>query len=244
MAKTILDARIYLAEIDLSGVSNAAALNLKTDVVDVTAFSDAYKDKMAGMTDVTVDVSGFFSASEDALGNPDKKLFDQLARSNAVLTLATGAGATGETAYTFRPLLSQYTPLDGKVGEAGTFKLHAEGTGGLVKGKILIPYGAKTLTGNGTGYQLGAVTATQLIYVGVHIFAVSGTLPTLDLKLQSDDNSGFTSATDRITFTQKTAIGQDWQSLAGAITDTYWRINYTIGGTLPSFTLAIVAGIT
>jgi len=31
VAKAILNARVYLAEVDLSGVANAAALNLKTD---------------------------------------------------------------------------------------------------------------------------------------------------------------------------------------------------------------------
>lgn len=242
MAKAILNARVYLAEVDLSGVANAAAINLKTDIVECTAFSDTYKDRLAGLTDVIAEVSGFFSA-DAPLGNPDSKMFNQLALSDAVLTMATGGGAIGEVAYFFRPVLTEYSPFGGKVSDVAAFKLHGEGADPLVKGQILIPKGALGATGSGTPIQVGAVSATQKVYCGVHIFTVSGTLPTLDLKLQSDALATFLSPTDVITFAQKTAVGQDWQTADGPITDDWWRIDYTIGGTLPSFTLAIVAGI-
>ena len=62
-------------------------------------------------------------------------------------------------------------------------------------------------------------------------------------QLQSDDNSSFTSPTDRITFTGITAIGADFQSVAGAITDTHWRLNYTVSGTNPSFNIHATVGI-
>lgn len=242
MAKAILNARVYLAEVDLSGVANAAAINLKTDVVECTAFSDAYKDRLAGFTDVIAEVSGFFSA-EGTTGNPDTKMFNQLALSNALLTIAAGGGVSGDIAYFFRPTLTEYQPFAGKISDMAAFKLHGEGAAPLVKGQILLPNAAKTLTGAGTPYQLGAVSAAKKIYCGVHIFAVSGTLPTLDLVLQSDALVGFGSPADVITFTQKNAIGQDYQTANGPLTDDWWRISYTIGGTLPSFTLAVVAGI-
>lgn len=241
MAKAILDARIYLAEVDLSCYSNAAAINLKTDIVDCTAFCDEYKDKLAGMTDCIVDIAGYFSAAATT-GNPDHKMFDQLALSNAVLTICPEEGLTGTTAYFFRPTLSQYTPMEGKVGEMNTFKLHGEGAAPLVKGTVMMPLAAKTLTGTSTPYQLGALTADQTIYCAVHITAIAGT-PTLDLVLQSDAANSFLSPTDQITFTQKTGIGFDWQYKAGAIADDWWRISYTIGGGTPSLTFVIVAGI-
>ena len=92
--------------------------------------------------------------------------------------------------------------------------------------------------------QLGAVGATEKCYVGIHCYGVSGTsTPTVTFKLQSDDNSSFTSPTDRITFSNITAIGADYQSAAGAITDTYYRLNYTISGTSPSFSIHATIGI-
>ena len=101
-----------------------------------------------------------------------------------------------------------------------------------------------TATGNGTSQQLGAVTSAQKVYAAIHIWSISGTsTPTITVKIQSDDNSSFTSATDRITFTAATAIGSQYKATAGAITDTYWRANYTITGTNPIFAIAISCGI-
>ena len=74
--------------------------------------------------------------------------------------------------------------------------------------------------------------------------SVSGTNPTLDVKLQSDVD-GFGSPADQITFSQAIAIGSQWGTPAsGAVTDTYYRLNYTIGGTdTPTFSFIVVMAI-
>ena len=113
----------------------------------------------------------------------------------------------------------------------------------VVQGNIQIDSDL-TASGNSPGVQLGAVGATEKCYAAIHCYGVSGTsTPTITFKLQSDDNSGFTSPTDRITFSDITAIGADFQSVAGAITDQYWRLNYTISGTNPSFSIHATIGI-
>jgi len=62
--------------------------------------------------------------------------------------------------------------------------------------------------------------------------------------VQSDDAQAFLSPTDRITFAQATAIGAQWATpVSGAITDDWWRLSYTIGGTNPSFMVIVVVGI-
>jgi hypothetical protein len=75
--------------------------------------------------------------------------------------------------------------------------------------------------------------------------AFGGTSPTLDVIVQSDDASGFPSATNRITFTQATGFTAEYATpVAGAITDDWWRVNFTIGGTAsPNFTFICVIGI-
>lgn len=186
MAKAILDATIWLGKYDLSCYTNAAAINLKTDIVDCTTFCDTYKDKLAGMTDVIVDIAGYFSA-EAVTGDPDHYMFDQLALSDAVLTICPEGGTFGTVSYFFRPTLTQYNPIEGKVGEMATFKLHGEGAKPLVKGRVLQAKAAKTLTGVGTKYLLGAYTATQSLYGGLHVFAASGAAPTLDVTIVTAD---------------------------------------------------------
>jgi hypothetical protein len=59
----------------------------------------------------------------------------------------------------------------------------------------------------------------------------------LAVKVQSDDNGGFSSATDRITFSTVSASGWQLGSVAGnLVTETFWRVTGTIGtGTFPWF---------
>jgi len=52
-----------------------------------------------------------------------------------------------------------------------------------------------------------------------------------------------TSATSRMVFAQATGITSEWLPLAGAITDDYWRLAVTVGGTTPSFNYVVVLGI-
>ncbi len=78
----------------------------------------------------------------------------------------------------------------------------------------------------------------------MHVVAASGTTPTLDMIVESDDNSGITSGVTRITFTQEVAVGAQYATaVAGPITDDWWRVGWTIGGTGPSFTVIVTVGI-
>ena len=98
-------------------------------------------------------------------------------------------------------------------------------------------------SGTGTAVAFTAPTATQSLYASFHVLSVTGT-GTLTLKVQTDDNGSFTSATDRITFTAATTGNTaQWSSVAGAITDDWWRITYTISGTGPAFAFAVTAGV-
>jgi hypothetical protein len=76
------------------------------------------------------------------------------------------------------------------------------------------------------------------------VIAAGGTLPTLDVTVQSDDAEGFASPTTRLTFTQKSAIGAEFITpVAGPITDTWWRVSWAIGGTTPTFGIVACVGI-
>ena len=88
------------------------------------------------------------------------------------------------------------------------------------------------------------MVAGKSMYAALHVISVSGTSPTLDVIVQSDDNSGFTTPTNRITFSQTGAVGAEWGSVAGAVTDDYWRVSYTIGGSdTPTFAFAVTCGL-
>ena len=156
---------------------------------------------------------------------------------------AVPAGATvGNIAYFTRGTLNGRTVLDGAVGDLATHSVTFAGNQPMVRG-VLDTVSTITTSSNSTGTLLGAVSASQRVWAACHFLTAGGTTPSITVKIQSDDNSGFTSATDRVTFTAQTTKGAQFGSTVGAITDTYWRALWTVSGTTPSFQARIVIGV-
>lgn len=69
---------------------------------------------------------------------------------------------------------------------------------------------------------------------------VSGTSPTLDVAIRDSDNSGGTGSANVRTFTQITSGTQTQKIVIPAGEVRGWvQVNATIGGTTPSFTMAV-----
>lgn len=240
MATQILtDCTIWLNQYDVtSNVTELGGTIEKAEVESTTFASAGKRERKAGIEDSRLDLMTFW----------DPALIESVAvplvgTSNNVLC-ATVGGAQDDVAYFNRgELLMVKSGLP--VGEMAKFDtgVATSSAEGVVRGNLITPKATRTATGNGTGYQAGAVSSTQKVYALAQVFTVTGTTPSMTLKIQSDDNSGFTSPTDRITFTAFTAAGFEMQSLAGSISDTYWRAVWTISGTSPNFTFGVCLGI-
>lgn len=110
---------------------------------------------------------------------------------------------------------------------------------------------ARTSTTNGSAVDLASEVSGQFNFLtgagpgGPEMMAiltcgtVSGTTPTLDVKVQysADGSTGWTDITGA-TFTQLTAAGR--QAIRFVSPERYIRIVATIAGTSPSFTFAVV----
>ncbi len=219
---------------------------VSVEALDATAMCDTWTKVIAGNKTAswTASVMQDFAADEvDALLGLDNAAFGGTA--GQPISVAPAGITGGEVAYAFNASTFSYTPMQASAGEIAMATLSGSGTGSpVVRGTLMDdPTAAVTTTGTGTARQLGAVTTGQRMYAALHVLSASGGTPTLDVVIQSDDNSGMSSATSRITFTQATDITSQWSSVAGAITDDYWRVSYTIGGSTPSFTFAVVLGI-
>lgn len=237
------DLSILVDDIEMAGNAKSVALSTEVTLLDTTALnSDGWTSSIGGLKSGSVDISGFMQDVAD--GSVDATLWPLLGAAGTVKSITIGT-ADGSPGYLLKSIPLTYTPIAGAVGELATGSISgSSSTGPVVRGTLLHPSStARTSSASGTGRQLGAVTATQSIYASLHVIAASGGSPTLDVKVQSDDNAGFTTPTDRITFTQATGRTSQLSSLAGAVTDDYWRITYTIGGSTPSFEFAVVAGI-
>ena len=240
MAKFVFnDGKVFSGGYDLSSHVTSVNLEITAEELDATTInSGGFMEKLGGLKDSSLQIDGFYEAGTD---KPDALLGASVG--NELIVSTVPDAGVGNIAYFMKSRLFEYSIL-GEVGGIAPFSITKnQSAEEVVRGTIQLD-SALTASGNSTGTQLGAVGATEKCYAAIHCYAVSGTsTPTITFKLQSDDNSSFTSPTDRITFTGITAIGADFQSLAGAVTDQYWRLNYTISGTNPSFSIHAAIGI-
>lgn len=220
----------------LRGIMNSVALADIAELQEATVYADTARRRIAGLRSASIDMEGYFDATLD------KELFDRIGVANVPITVAPDGNAEGARAFFFRAIAGEYSH-GGGVGEVNPFSLNAQGSDGsrLVRGTIM-HNATRTTTANGTAQQIGAIAAGQRMYAALHVLAASAS-DTLDVVIASDDNSGFTSGANRITFSQATAIGSQWLTLAGPITDNWWRVQWTIGGVGPSFEFIVVLGI-
>jgi hypothetical protein len=145
-------------------------------------------------------------------------------------------------AYLTKALACEYNQ-GGKHGDLNPFTAGLPVSWPIVRGAVLHPQGtARTATGTGTSVQLGAVDSNHALYVCLH--QTGFTDGSMTVKVQSDNATGFPSATDQGTFTAVTGLGGQTMKISGPITDDWWRVAWTIsGGSTHSFLFAVTAGI-
>lgn len=240
MATLILrDAKIWWDGHDFSGDHNQIALDYSADMLEETAFGDATHVRKGGLKNITFTGNGWWDAGADLI---DPTAFTKVGANGNALAISPDGGAEGDLAYFFKPVAGAYNP-GATIGELLAFELTAEAQHNLVRGTVL-QNGTETTTANGTSRQLGSIGATQQLYAALHVFSASGTSPTLDVTVRSDDNAGMTTPTTRVTFSQATDRSAQWAvPVSGAITDDWWDIDWTIGGTSPQFSFVVVVGI-
>lgn len=228
--------KLWLDKYNLTGDLYKIDLQESVELLDNTVFGDDTRSRIGGLKSVKLDNEGLWQGDDDAV---DDALFGKIGVRNVPVSVSPD----GVVSYLFRATQGLYQP-GAEVGQILRFSVSAEGSGGvgLVHGQLL-HNAVKTATGVGSGAQLGAVGASQSLYAALHVIAASGTTPTLDVVIQSDDASGFASPTTQLTFAQATGLTSEWLSKAGAIADDWYRVSFTIGGTTPSFEFIVSVGI-
>lgn len=238
MAVQVLqDCKLLVAGYDLSGKMNALALDYSAELQDKTTFGDTTRSRLGGLKSVTAQHNGYWDGT-----GLDDILFNRIGLAGEVMTIAPAALTAGNRAFTFKSTLGEYAP-GGAVGEMFAFSVAGESADSLVRGTVLFN-NTVTATGSGAGQNLGAVSSTQKLYAALHVLAASGTTPSLTVRVQSDSDNTFATPINQITFTAATAIGAQWATpVNGAITDAFWRVDYTVSGTTPSFQFVVIIGI-
>jgi len=230
----LTDAKLWVAQFDLSGDLNAIALASGAEAKDATTFGVGTRVRRGGIKTVDLQCEGFYQAGTDLV---DDVVFSRIGTPDLPIACSPTGGAEGQPAYLFLAELARYQ-LGGQVGEMFPFTVEAETQGQpLVKGLVGLN-GVKTIDGAAVARELGLVGAGQKLYAGLHVLAGSG--GTFTGRILSGTSGGV--GTLRVTFAAKTGPGFEWATLAGPIaTDDWWAFDWTV--TAGSFTVVGVFGI-
>lgn len=235
---SLTDARIWIDGYDLASTTNQVGIDATRAEIDVTNFDSAgWTERIGGRKSSTLTVNGFL---DYATGKSAEAFDATFGNTDKVVSVAVD-DAAGSTAFFGKAFHGELTRLGGSPGTDAAMAnatFMTSSAAGLVEGLILVGKTTSSGGGSSTGIQVGAVGSGEKVYGALHVFSATGTLT---ITVVSDDNSNFTSATSRLSFTATSSVGAEWKEAAGPITDDYWRANIS----LPSGTAtwALVLGI-
>jgi len=243
--QTVTAAQIIVDTFDISGfVGNITDTPGSFTVQEVPNFgARGFMQRRVALRSGMFGIEGY--ADHDATGVsallPSSVLGSSLVTSVCIPTTGYDV-AVGDHAMFASGLVTAYSSAGAAVGEAAPIKLGMDTSGAFIAGGYCgAPLASRTTSGfTGAGVNVVGPSATQRMYAVLQVTAAAGT--DLAVKVQSDDNSGFTSATDRITFSTVSAIGTQVTSVAGSLaTETYWRVVATVASS--TFSFAVYIGV-
>ncbi|MEU0102394.1 hypothetical protein [Streptomyces sp. NPDC006267] len=238
----LLDARLFAPGADLSGASNKIELTSEIEDKDVTNYrSQGWKEVLGGLGSAEISAEGQWEAG-------DPSMVDDVSWSTlggiGPYTVCPTDSVVGALAYLTSGMRVDYKVGDA-VGEVAPWTGTVKSSWPLVRGQIAHPPGtARTTTGTGTVLNLGAIPAGKRLYAALHVLSAAGTTPSLTVSVESDDAAGMADPTTLLTFPAADEPGgQILRTDGTAITDTHYRLAWTISGTTPSFMFAVSLGI-
>lgn len=207
---------------NMSGLTNQASLSHGADIKDTSTLVDDSRLKVGGLLESSVALNGFWDSAEG------KELFESIgsANGNELFSYIPAGGTIGNRSFSVRMDSSNYT-TGTEIGEVFPFTFEGMGDGPLIRGLLMENQVALAASADGTSRQFAALAAADSMYCGIHVTSFSGT--SLIVTIESDDDGSYgAGTTTRMTSKTFSAIGSDFLSVAGAITDTHWRAVMTI----------------
>jgi hypothetical protein len=221
-----------------SSKTNSMNVNVANDKLESTCFQDTAKTYVTGDTTASIDIAGYFS--DAAAGDLEQEFYEMVENSESLYAAALGQTSTAACpAYV------------GTASELDEFSVKSQ-TGNLitVSGKfsanqlfvrgLRVHQGTISATGTTTYIDLGAAGSAGG-YAWLWVTSKTGTITSATVVLQSDDNTGFSSAATEGTFTFS-ALGAYQIALSGAV-DRYVRLNVTSKGGATNFYIMCVAAV-
>ena len=132
MARIVLtNAFISVGGVDLSDLVASVTLNTSRDIVETTAFSVTAKTRVAGLADNSVTLEFH---QDFATGEVEQTIYPLLGSASAVIVKPNGATTSAfNPSYSFSAIISEWTPINGSVGELATASVTWPVTGAITK---------------------------------------------------------------------------------------------------------------
>jgi hypothetical protein len=245
--KYLKDCGIFVAGYEFTGESNRVAPSLSKVQLPRNAFGDESVRFGHGLPKASVAISGYLSAANRA------QLTANWGDLDIPVTIIypdnDGAVGIGNVALFFEAGSSDLED-GGDFGGDTLFSMALQSSGAkgykpLIGNALNIGRTPVTADGGCTAVNMGAVSAAKFIYGILHVTSVSAG-DSIVVKIQSAaaGDPTFTSPTDVITFTSKSAVGaQIAVRVAGPSTDTLWRAYHDVTGTDVSIKYACAMAI-
>lgn len=232
----------YVDSYGVHGVADRVELDAEAEDKDATTYaSNGWRIRKVGLANHMLDIGAFQDYA--TTGIDPKFPISGLGGLNVFTVAPQNLAATlADPCFLGQGVLTHLKPLSGEVGELARLELGWRGDSQLVRGQVLHPEAARTATGNGTATAFTTPTATQTLYANFHVLSVTGA-GTITFTIQTDDNSGMTTPTTRITSSAFAAVGAQRSTLAGALSgESHIRTTWTIAG-FTSVTFVVAAGV-
>ena len=226
----MLNCKVLLGGLDLSGQHSSLQLEYGAEMLDVTVFQagvgTATRLMKPGLKTFSFNGDIFWDDVTDLV------LFNRIAATREVMSFAPVGETEGDRTFFTRGVNATYNPASGEVGQLLKANMVGQNSNqALVRGQLMKRGSVTGASSNTTGINMGAVVAGQRIYSALHVLSpTTSGAPSLTAIIESDDSAGFTTPTTRLTHSAFTVNGADWQEAAGPFTDAYWRAKYTISG--------------
>ena len=132
MARIVLtDAKVTINSVNLSDHIASVSLAMSTDVIETTAFgSTAAKTRVASLQDnsVTLEFHQDFATS-----NVEATIYPLLGSNTTIVVSPTSTVSASSPSYSFSATVSEWTPLNGGVGELATASVTWPISGAITK---------------------------------------------------------------------------------------------------------------
>ncbi len=132
MARLVLtNASVVFGSTDLSDYISSISLNSTFDIVETTAFGNTAKTRVAGLADNSVT----FEFHQDyATGEVEQTIYPLLGTAVSVVAKPVAGTTTSvNPQYAFSALVSEWTPINGSVGELATASVTWPISGAITK---------------------------------------------------------------------------------------------------------------